>query len=459
MSGSTNHYGLDRLGAGDDLSDNGYKFTDYDRQLIDRLLYVGAEAHHHDGASAVVNDPVTAPSLALVETGGTIPAGTRVYYRYTWVDVNGFESAGSPEAHVDTAAPVTEPGPGQLSFTATGGTLLPGVYYYILSCYTTVNTNETKAAAPAYLTIPIGTATNKVTINLPTLPSGADGFNIYVKKPGQVRYNYLASVDMTMPTPPTQYVDTGAVAEDCNRTNPTRNSTNGSNAVVITVPTVPAGSTWRLYRTYQTGQYQSSLLHWVVEETFETSGIITPVYEDVGNGTAEGMPPTASQSITSPDKIQLTNAAEVQGTLPMGRVAHPVEITFLRAGALQVEDGTAVWVCEYPNLKILACRATLGRGYAPSAQNVLVDVNLGLGQSPTPMFTTIYTTQANRPYVPPGAQFGERTVPDIQDMEEGDMLTIDINQIGGGATPTDRDLTLTIYGVAYGFDADLTFVP
>lgn len=458
MSGSTNHYGLERLGAGDDLSDNGFKYTDADRQAMDRLLYIGAESHHHDGAVPVVNDPTDAPVAVLDPTGGTIPAGTRVYYRYTWVDVNGFESAASAEGFVDTDLPVAEPAAPQLSFLTTGGTLLPGVYYYIVTAYTDVNTNESKAIAPAYLTIPIGSATNKVTINFPSLPSGADGLNIYVKKPGEVRYNYLTSVDMTMPTPPTSFVDTGAIAENCNRTIPIRNTTNASNSITITVPTVPVGSTWRLYRTYQTGLYQSSLLHWVVEETFETSGIITNVYEDVGNATTEGQPPSASQSIGSPAKIRLTDAAEVQGTLPMGRVGHPFEITFLVSGALTVTVGTAVWMCEYPTAKIVGCRAVLGRGFAPSAQAVLVDVNKSSATA-TPVFTTIYSTQANRPSVPVGAQFGTRTIPNSRYLVEGDMLTVDIDQIGGGATPTDRDLTVTVYGVAYGFDADVSFVP
>jgi len=157
--------------------------------------------------------------------------------------------------------------------------------------------------------------------------------------------------------------------------------------------------------------------------------------------------------------VNLTDAEEVQGTLPMGRVSHPFVTTFFWPGTLQEAIGTMVWVCEYPNARILGCRAALGVGFAPNGQDVLVDVNMGSGQSPTPTFDTIYTTQANRPSIPVGYQIGERTVPDIQDLVEGDMLTIDIDQTGEGATPTDQDLTVTVYGVAYGFDADVTFEP
>lgn len=456
MSGSTNNYGFDRLGAGDEFSDRGYKFTDADRQYMDRLIYMGAEGHHHTGADALVNDPAGQPTLNLFEIGGAIPAGTRVYYKYSWVDVQGFESAASPEGFVDTPQPVLEPSSPTVIHSSAGGTLLPGVYYYILSAYTNVNTSETKATAPTYLTIPIGTTTNQVALTLPTLPAGADGFNVYVKKPGQVRYNYLTSVDMTVATPPTTFTDDGSIEEDCNRTIPVRNSTHGTNSVIIVVPTVPAGSTWKVYRTYVSGQYENSLLAHVVEETFETSGIITTQYEDLGTATGEGLPLSASQSIGSPEKVLLTDAAEVQGTLPMGRVAHPVEVTFFWPGALQEAIGTMVWVCEYPHLFIEGCRAALGVGFSPNGQEVIVDVNLGSGQSPTPTFDTIYTTQANRPSILPGHQIGERTAPNVQQMQEGDMLAVDIDQTGEGATPTDQDLTITIYGFAFGFDADMS---
>lgn len=458
MASSTNHYGLDQLVAGDDFTDNGYKFTNADRELIDRLLYLGAEGHHHSGADATVNDPTDPLAASVTESGGIIPAGTRVYYKYTWVDPNGFESAASPEAFVDTDQPVTEPAAATIGVATTGGTLLPGVYYYVLSAYTNVNTQETKAIAPTYFTVPIGSSTNTVTLHLPTLPAGADGFNVYVKKPGQVRYNWLAAVDMTVATPPTSYVDNGSVEEDCNRTIPTRNSTNGSNTVDLALPeAVPAGSTWKLYRTYVSGQYQSSLLHWVVEETFETSGVIIATYQDTGEPTVEGMPPSASQAIGSPEKVDLTDAAEVQGTLPMGRVEHPQIITFFWPGLVEAAEGTMVWVNEYPNLRIVGARATLAIDRSPNGQAVIVDVNRGT-QEPTPSFSSIFANQAAQPKILVGEQQGDRATPvtALAELVEGDMLTVDIDQAGEGATPTDYDLTISIYAVAYGFDADNT---
>lgn len=454
MTGLTPHYGLSRIVAGDNLSDDGYKFTEDDRGLIDRLLYLGVEGHRHTGAVAAGVNPISAATLVASLTGGTIPAGTRVYYKYTHVDANGFETAASPQAFVDTPAPILEPAAAAISYSSTGGVLLPGVYYYALTAYTSVNTQETKGITPAYVTVPVGTSTNKITLSLPSLPAGATGFNIYSKKPGASRYNYLSSV---VPSGATTFIDTGAIVENCNRTVPIRNNTNAANSVTVTHPgAVPVGSTWKLYRTYGTGQFDSSLLHWIVEETFETSGIIKPSYQDVGNATSSGAPPTVSQSVGSPSKINIANGTDITGNLPLGLIAFPVVYTFFWPGQLAVTTGTMVWTCEHPNMKIIGCRAVLGAGATPAATAVLVDVNRATASGGA--FTTIYTTQANRPTVAVAGQRGVRTVPDVTALVQGDMVTVDIDQVGGGAG-TDRDLTVQIYGVAYGYSATASFDP
>ncbi len=289
MAEPTDHYGLSRLGPADDFSDDGYKFTDRDREAIDRLLYLGAEGHIHSGAASSAISPSDTLTPTVSTAGGSIPAGTRAYYKYTLVDVNGAESIPSAEQFVDTPLPISDPAVPTLVTTSTGGVLLPGNYYYVLTAYTTVNTQETKASAPAYLTVPVGTSTNAITLTFPTIPAGANGFNVYRKKPGGFRYDYLASVA----SPGTSYTDTGSVAEDCNRTVPIKNSTNGANSVVVALTSgvVPVGYTWRLYRTYNVGDYDNSLLHWVVEETAEGSGIIAFQYTDLGVATSIGSPP------------------------------------------------------------------------------------------------------------------------------------------------------------------------
>lgn len=446
--GTTDHYGLKRMGPGESFSDEGWKFTDGDRVLMDRLLYLGAEGHRHIGAAS---DPPDLDDLTLTldSASGSLPAGTRVYYKYTLVDVEGFETAPSVEEYVDTPAAIVEPAAPSLTLATTTGTLLPGQYYYVLTAYTTVNTNETKALYPAYLTVPAGTSTNKITLTLPTLPAGATGFNVYRKGPGEPRYYHLASTTST-----TTYIDTGSVEEDCNRTVPVRNTTNSTNNVTATIVAPPGGYTWKLYRTYVAGFYNSSLVHHIVEETSEGSGVITNSYVDMGLATLTGTPPTTSQTVGGPEQIDL--GTEVQGVLPMaGVAAYPFVAEFSVDGALTAQTGTHVWVCEFPRVAIQAVRASLGRGYTPASQPVIVDVNVGRGA--TPWMSSLFFTADDRPRVTVGNQIGTRVVPSARThLTEGDVLTIDIDQAGGGATPTDRDLTVTVYGWAYGFTSTVT---
>jgi len=112
---------------------------------------------------------------------------------------------------------------------------------------------------------------------------------------------------------------------------------------------------------------------------------------------------------------------------------------------LAVTTGTSVWRCPFDKAQIQDISATLGRGFAAASTNVIIDVNKFDTDDVTPSWTTIYTTQANRPNVAVGDQVGTPTIPDIINVTKNDMLSIDIDQTGGGATPTDEDLIVTLY--------------
>lgn len=443
--GSTDHYGLTRLVQGENFQQDGWKYTNEDRALIDRLLYLGAEAHRHTGAAGLPETP-GALGLTLGSSAGSLPAGSRIYYKHTLVDADGFESSPSTEVFVDTPAPLPEPSAAQLSVSTTGGSLLPGQYFYVLTAHTAVNTDETKALHPNYVTVPVGTSTNRITLTLPSRPAGATGFNIYRKKPGSGRYDFLASTTSTG-----TYVDDGSVEEDCNRVVPTRNSTNSTNSVTANIGTVPVGYTWKLYRTLVAGFYDSALLHHVVEETSEGSGIITGSYLDLGLGTLPGKPPATGQIVASPSKVDLEDGAEVQGRLPMGLVsAFPVVATFRFPGPVELVNGTELYVIEFPQATIIGVRAALGRDFFPAAANVIVDVELYRAGA-TPVWGTIFTDQATRPKVLVGEMIGARATPQVTELVAGDALTVNVEQIGGGATPTDEDLTVSILMYAYGW--------
>lgn len=318
MAEYTLNYKLRKVLAGERFSDEGYKFSGSDRDLIDALLH-GTIDHHHDGA---VPDPdyttgLAAPTLAL-GTVGAIPAGTRVFYKYGLVDPNGLESAGSAEAYVDTPVALSAPNAPALELSTAAGTLLPGAYYYVLTTYYPTSSQESEAGAQVTTKILSGT-TNQIIIHFPTPPVAAVGFNIYRQRPGESNPVYLASVPITVAgVPPANYTDNGSVTPNNNRPAPTKNTTQSTNSVAVTLPAavdpLPDGWTWRLYRTYLATNYDQSLVHWVTEETAEGSGIIVTAYTDTGTAGFTGAPSTFSQIAASPDKVDL--ATEVTGVLP-----------------------------------------------------------------------------------------------------------------------------------------------
>jgi len=328
---STPNFHLKKLGQGEHMSDEGYKFSDADRDTIDRLLALGA-THHHTGASpSSYADGLGAPTLTAHVAGGSIPAGVRVFYKVALVDPNGFESVAGPESYVDMPAAIAIPAAPALELDDAGGTLLPGNYYYVLSAYDPLNTQETPGGQAAYFPVPSG-ATNAIILHFPSPPSGATGYNIFRQKPGGSRPVYLDSVTITDGATPDNYVDDGSVTEDGNRRVPTVNSTRSQNSIDVDLPGAVSpladGWTWRVYRTYAANSYLNSLLRWVVDETSEGSGVITTTTTDIGGGTVVGAPKDTATNPASPDKVDL--ATETTGVLP----AAQIPTTFARAASL-----------------------------------------------------------------------------------------------------------------------------
>lgn len=450
---TTPHYGLNLLAGGGKLSDDGYKFGDRDRMLIDQLLALGAELHHHDGVSGSDYTPDTAPTLALEIDGGSFPAGVRIYYKYTLRSPSGLETGPSPENYVTTPAPVSSPlAASGIGYVTTGGALLPGQYYYRLSAYVAANTIETLAGNPAYQVVAGISSDNRVTFTLPALPAGADGFNVYRQRPGG-GYYWITAIDMTGVTPPTTFTDDGSMADDCGRGLPQENRTGVGSRVVVSIPGatpfLPDGWTWVVYRSYTAGVYSNALAHWVVEETSEGSGDITTEWEDVGAATVAGAPPANGFAVSSPAKILLTNGAEVQGQAPMGAISgFPVTAVFRVAGDVDTGAVPDVFPVPWPQCTIDGVVAALGVGSSPSARPVIVDLLLSRDGDP---FASLYSDPGDRPSIAIGDQVASSAVPDVAELVQGDLLAITVVQDGGGATPTDRDLVVVVSAIAYGY--------
>jgi hypothetical protein len=439
----TDRWGLSLLGPGDTLAGDGYKFSESDILLVDRLLQYAAEQHHHSGATGNDMSPRTGPNLAMLPSAGAMASSSRYYYVVTLVDDLGNETAPSPVSVVDTPAAVSTPGAPALSYLTGSGTLLPGNYSYVLSAYKGANNLETKATNSALVTIPGSSPTNHINLILPNLPIGADGLNVYRKSPSGMHYLYITSIPS--PTTGDSWIDDGTIEGDCDRSLPGTNRTSNTAAVRVTypgaTPVTPEGWGWRIYRSTSALDWSRSFLADVAPQGATP---VTPItYTDVGSGTQNASPPTVAQVINAPSKVQLTDAAEVEGVLPPGAAVVPHVVTFSRPGPVTETTGTFTWTCDFDQADIISCRAYLGVDSEPASQDVIVDVNT-FRPAKENAWISIYDDGAERPTVPVGSNFGTPTTPVHQHLVVGDSLNVDVDQAGGGATPTDTNLTVNI---------------
>lgn len=443
----TLHLLLEYLGRGDRLQDNDYAFGVLNMDRLDLAAYLGASGHHHNGQSPTTVTPVIGPTLQLDDSAGVLPAGTRIFYRYALRDDRGFETAASPESFIQTPAAITDPSAPVASVQNTGGQLMPGAYSYALSAYQVANTLETQAPNVQSVLLPAGHTTYVVTLLLPTLPAGAQGFNVYRRNPGNNAFHYIGSVDMQVATPPTTFVDDGTAVES-ERGLPQRNTTNAQNSVIVSIggatPVVPPGYTWVLYRTLTSGQYSTALVHSVVEETSEGSGIITPTYTDLGLQTTSGAPSDSVFSLPNPERVKLTDAEEVQGVLPPANQVFMHVVEFFYEGTVAAAIGDIVWHCPFEEAVVRFVVLSLGKGRLAGGQDDIVDVNKWDSTLATPTWGTIFTTQANRPRIVVGHDHSSDAVPNVTKLVKGDKLTADIDQAGNAATPTDSDLLIQV---------------
>ncbi len=290
----TQHLGLNKFGAEGRISDEGYKFSNRDRDLIDTLIQ-SLLLHDHNpdasGASLVGPPAGTAPTLTVATSGGVLLAGRDYYYKIAYVDVLGNETEAGVAGLASTPDALTPPEPQVLTTAPTGGTLVAGTYKYALAFYQDAG-GVTTAPNTDVIVIPTGTSTNTVTIPLPTLPDDADGWRVYRKAPGELEYWFLVQVASGA----TEHVDDGSINPDCTSRRPVANTTNSTNKITIDLPAgyLPLDSRitgWRIYRTSAAGSYPAnSLVATVVETTTEGGADLVTTFDDVGEALSQGIP-------------------------------------------------------------------------------------------------------------------------------------------------------------------------
>jgi hypothetical protein len=98
-------------------------------------------------------------------------------------------------------------------------------------------------------------------------------------------------------------------------------------------------------------------------------------------------------------------------------------------------------------LEITACTHT-----APAGASAILDINKN--------GTTIFTTQANRPTVAAGSTTGTVGTPEVVDFADGDVFTVDCDQIGSSTAGTGFTVAIVYAGKssAVGLDEGETLI-
>lgn len=427
MADSTRRFKLTTLDQPTDRLDyENYKFSAADRVLLDRLLRFAVENHTHTGETVTIT-PASAPQLGAQRGGGTIPANRAVYYCYSIVDARGQESLASKVATVYTPPQVPAPLAGP-QIAAIAGTLDGGDYLYAVSASTGTSGQETLLSPTAAGTL---SAFGGWEVTLPRPPSGGEFFNVYRKGPRDDELHYVGSTGAE----DTTYIDDGSVAVNRFRRSPQTNTTYSANSVLVTLPEHPDGTwTWRLYRTFDPSSWNNSLLEWIGP---------TDTYVDDGQPSRAGVPPRASAAVGGAPKIRLNT--ETEGFLPPG-ILTTTRIANFTQDEVTVGASNWNWVSEYAEADPYSMRATLGRDCPPAGQDVHVGLDVHLGTVWQPITNGFLAPLIS--VIPVGETVGSlvdlyNAAPNYS-LIAGNRLRSRVYQTGGGATPTDRDLSLTV---------------
>jgi hypothetical protein len=417
----------------DTLDFHNYQAFVADRIAMDRLLRIACEAHTHTGQQ-LSEIPPSAPELTVSAAGGSLPANQPVHYRMSIVDQYGQERLASAPAMAFTAPQVQTPGAPTIT-PFPGGILPPGDYQYAVSAIVDNADDETAMSNIATGTLQAPNGTWYIT--LPPLPSGANGWNVYRKGPTEIgfarvgtEYNWLNS-----PTSDGGYSPRGFQRA------PKANTTNITSSIRVDSPT-PLGplESAKIYRTFDASDWESSLAIWTP----------TLPWTDQGFPTSPGYPPDVSAGVGGSPKIRL--GVDTDGTLPTGLIATTQVVQFNLPGPVQVGHWPWQWINEFDQFYIVRLRASLGRNSTPNAQPVRVTVEVSFTFN-SGFWMRLWDPSLNAPVqveIPVGSSVGTLELPAVVEpqplLRPGNGLRAAVLQTGGGATPTDHDLSIGVIG-------------
>lgn len=243
--------GLTILEAGESLSTDSGAFTGRDREIIDRLLHVGAKTHRHTEDAGLVNPP-SGLGASIIASAGTIGADLDISVGYTLEDVSGGETMLSPVVTVSTGPPL--PGPQAAASAAadyTAGGLLVNTYFYAAT-FTDGEGGETPLGPSVSVERQPGFASGRVLVSNLTFgleEAGAGGWRLY-RATGGGTYGLIATGGPGDDT----FIDDGTNSVDCDINPPPgeSNTTVGINTLLVQLPGSGATASASFINVYAT---------------------------------------------------------------------------------------------------------------------------------------------------------------------------------------------------------------
>jgi hypothetical protein len=292
---------------------NDWASTFWNWYKLDEVLYQAAVGHKHSGEAAI-NNPTGTLELTLNDNGGTISPGS-YWFCVTWVDSNGLETAKSTaiQAVIGSSSLPDTPVYSSKSNHSDGLTA-PNTYYY-RTAYRK-NTGESLPSNPLAVEL-TGTSKQQIVFTftaIEDLLEDIDSIVVYRRNGTTGSYVQLAIITTVGQG---SYTDDNSGIAVCDKTYASVNTLDSFHSVEID------WSALNYTEAEQIRIYSNTVDLWTGTSLLvtEIDLLATPVTSYTWTGTAKttGKPPTITQCLASPSKIDL--ATEVTGELSLDNLA------------------------------------------------------------------------------------------------------------------------------------------
>ena len=411
----TTPLGFTKLLPGEPLSANGYGFTTTNIDVIDRLIRLIMD-HRHDGSYEQLSAP-GAPDVDETTTEGFLRPGQTYYYRVAALDGDlGMETPAGPSSWVTISAALEAPtlSSDDVTVTTEGGSLAPGLYQYAVTVYSNYYTYDTNCPSPLTVNLsPMLGDEQIVTITLPSLPSGASGWNIYRRVPGAGPFRLVDSLVGET----SEYVDDGSAVEG-SRELPTRNLSGWNRSATITRPDDITGD-WVIFRSTDDDDWNASRLA-VVPSTDDS-------YLDHGDGTSFEAPYEGDSPFVNPQPISYNELSHV-----------PHVVTFHADGASGTGALGGEWVCPFGSASVAGLTAHLDAGTTPNSDDLIAVLEVWDADDESWSATDVVVA------IPEDASLYSTSSPTPLgvDLEMGTRVRVNLTQVGDSGTGATVHLKL-----------------